>query len=104
MEIQYQFRLYINSEGIYREFIMTTDRNEFKDDSLTLVLEEQDSKYALTWVGQSKQRDPNKFLAPILTELLAASRSNNKNIEMDFQQLEYMNSSTITPIVQMLEK
>jgi hypothetical protein len=56
----------------------------------------------VTWRGRSDERDPARFLAPVLAELVEASRRASARLRLDFTALEYMNSSTFTPIVKAL--
>jgi len=75
-------------------------------ESGALKLEVQDLEHAIeiVWLGKSTARDPGTFITPILTELLQESRSAARTISMDFRRLEYMNSSTITPVIRMLNE
>ena len=56
------------------------------------------------WRGQSTGRDPGRFILPILTSVLERSTLTGQAIVLDFRELEYMNSSTITPIIRILER
>ena len=52
----------------------------------------------------SIDREPSKFISPILVMVLQMAATMNKRITMDFQHLSYMNSSTITPIIKILDR
>lgn len=69
-----------------------------------LVLEARASpgELQVTWRGRSDERDPARFLAPVLAELVETSRRASARLRLDFTALEYMNSSTFTPIVKAL--
>ncbi|MCP3950652.1 MAG: DUF1987 domain-containing protein [Desulfobacterales bacterium] len=56
------------------------------------------------WFGKSVDRQPSKFISPILVKVLGMASVNNKRIVLDFRELTYMNSSTITPIIKILER
>lgn len=53
----------------------------------------------LVWKGQSAEAHPDTFLNPYLEKLLGEAKSASHKIEMDFTQLEYMNSSTVPPLL-----
>ncbi len=73
--------------------------NETKE--LTLEVEENDNEIKVKWLGRSTAITPGEFLDPIFTELINRT---DKKIVMNFEDLAYMNSSTITPMISMLEK
>lgn len=73
--------------------------NESKE--LTLEIEDSGSEIKVSWLGRSTAVTPGQFLEPIFAELL---KQPDKKIIMNFEKLEYMNSSTITPMLSMLEQ
>ena len=75
----------------------------YSSNKLTLTVEEDDSIIMITFTGQSTEREPGRFITPILTETITNSRKYDKGIMINFENLEYMNSSTITPIIRILE-
>ncbi len=81
---------------------MPTER--FEDGSLKLTLDEANDALTLVWRGRSVAREPALFLLPILTRLVERGEQTNKRIVLDFRTLEYLNSSTITPIIRILEQ
>ena len=78
--------------------------NSYSKNALEIVKEEGAKTISLTFRGKSNDRDPSAFLAPILDEVVRQSRAGEKEIVLDFQALEYMNSSTITPIIKILDQ
>lgn len=70
---------------------------------LTIEVEENQSEINIKFKGKSTERDPSDFISPVLLESMQNSKKFKKKIRMDFQNLEYMNSSTITPIIRILE-
>ena len=52
----------------------------------------------------SMAREPGVFLIPILTQALELGVKMNKPLQIDFQNLEYLNSSTISPVIRILER
>lgn len=76
----------------------------FVQGELTLELAETPSELRLTWLGRSSDREPSHFLVPVLTEALERARAAGLPLVMDFSALEYMNSSTFTPVVKALDE
>jgi hypothetical protein len=76
----------------------------YKNEGLTLEVREDERAIDVSWIGKSTAREPGTFLSPILTDVLKQSKAANAAISMDFRQLEYMNSSTITPVIRMLNE
>ena len=58
----------------------------------------------MVWTGKSIHRKPSEFITPILVETIKKSSASKKRIILDFRNLDYMNSSTITPIIKILER
>ena len=57
----------------------------------------------VAWSGRSADRDPARFLGPLLGELVEACRKAQARLRLDFVALEFMNSSTFTPIVRAID-
>jgi hypothetical protein len=76
----------------------------FESSLLKITLQENDKQIDVMWNGKSVDRDPSTFLTPILLNVLESSTRGEKAIQMDFRELEYLNSSTITPIIKILER
>jgi hypothetical protein len=75
-------------------------KKTIENKDLKLIINEQESEITITWVGRSTERDPALFLTPIFNELV----DTNKKLIMDFKNLEYMNSSTITPVLKAIDR
>ncbi len=71
---------------------------------LALELSAGPAEVRLTWLGKSSERDPTRFLAPVLSDALERARRAGVPLVMDFTSLAYMNSSTFTPIVKSLDE
>jgi hypothetical protein len=67
------------------------------------VVEDRDA-VRLVWSGKSTDRDPGRFLMPILLSVLERVRGDPKRIVLDFANIDYMNSSTFAPIVKLLDE
>ncbi len=71
-----------------------------------LAIERTDSASAITlrFSGKSVDRKPADFITPILLDALRDAGDSGRGIILDFRELAYMNSSTITPIIKVLER
>lgn len=78
--------------------------NRYVQGELTLELHELPNELRLTWSGKSADREPSRFLVPVLTEALERARAAGLPLILDFTALEYMNSSTFTPVVKALDE
>jgi hypothetical protein len=58
----------------------------------------------VVWQGRSADRDPGRFLQPVLAGLVQSARASAARLRLDFTGLEYMNSSTFTPIVKAIDE
>ena len=80
-------------------------KNEsFVSNLLKVEVKETIDAIVANWTGKSVDRNPSKFITPILVDLLKRSNEVKKRFILDFQKLDYMNSSTITPIIKILER
>jgi hypothetical protein len=80
---------------------MNRKMNElFKNKGLTLKMEELEKQIVVFWEGRSTERDPSIFLMPIFNDLL----NHHKKIILNFKDLEFMNSSTITPLLKLMDR
>lgn len=70
----------------------------FDSGGLSIRVDAQFAKLKLTWTGQSTARDPSSALTPFF-ESLARHASKTRDLDLDFRGLEYMNSSTLKPIL-----
>jgi hypothetical protein len=76
----------------------------FTNHSLEIKVIESDDAIKLLWSGKSIDREPSKFITPILLDIIKRSTDVGKRVVLDFCKLAYMNSSTITPIIKVLER
>jgi hypothetical protein len=79
-------------------------RKSFVSNLLKIEVHENGGSIITRWTGKSVERNPSKFITPILVDLLKKSSDRKKRIVLDFQKLDYMNSSTITPVIKILER
>jgi hypothetical protein len=71
---------------------------------LSLELADAPGELRLTWRGKSADREPSRFLVPVLTAALERARDAGLPLVLDFRELDYMNSSTFTPLVKALDE
>jgi hypothetical protein len=80
------------------------DVKRFEQGDLALELSRTGSELRLAWQGKSAERDPSRFLVPVLAEAMESARVHGLPLVMDFTGLDYMNSSTFTPVVKALDE
>jgi hypothetical protein len=80
------------------------EKETFVSNLLKLELEEKKDAIKISWSGKSIDREPGKFITPILVNAIRRSSGLNKKIILDFRELAYMNSSSITPVIKILER
>ena len=78
-------------------------KETYKNKSLIIEITESEESIYIKWFGKSSDREPSIFITPILNNALNDSSSNDKQIVIDFREVEYMNSSTLTPISKIIE-
>lgn len=73
-------------------------------EGLSIEVRETEDEVRLEWRGKSTARQPDLFLVPVLREALERGERGSRAVVMDFGAMEYMNSSTFTPLVKMLDQ
>ena len=68
---------------------------------LQINIESKDDIIVMKWLGKSRERDPGAMLYPYFNEVVNDIKDNNLTI--DFTKLEYMNSSTVPPILKLFK-
>jgi len=71
--------------------------NNFKRNALEIKVDQQNGRTIIQWKGKSDDRDPGIDLDPYLTTL--ASECKETAVDVEFMDLEFMNSSTVQPIL-----
>ena len=79
-------------------------KESYINNLLKIEVQERSDSIITNWTGKSVDRNPSQFLTPFLVDLLKRGNEVKKQIILDFQKLEYMNSSTITPIIKILKR
>ena len=80
------------------------EKETFVGNLLKIELKEEKDAINISWSGKSVDREPGKFITPILVNAIRRSSGLNKKIILDFRKLDYMNSSSITPVIKILER
>lgn len=75
----------------------------FTDNGLSITVRENEQIY-VEWQGKSTARDPGRFILPVLSQALGRADQQGKEVVFDFCHLEYMNSSTVTPLIRILDR
>lgn len=76
----------------------------FRENALTLELRDEEGAVYVVWSGRSIEREPGPFIVPVLTRAIELGRNGSKPLILDFQSVAYMNSSTLTPIIRLLDR
>ena len=71
-----------------------------KDGSLSIEIKDGET-ITMSWLGRSENREPAVLLNPYLAGFVDSI--NGKTLVLDFTKLEYMNSSTVPPIIQLIK-
>lgn len=74
----------------------------YKLDRLELRYQDEGSNLVMAWLGRSTLPNPTEELMPYFLRHLGDWAG--KRLTIDFRGLEYMNSSTVSLIVQLLKK
>ena len=80
------------------------EKQSFVGNLLKIDVQENNKEILTKWTGKSIDRNPSKFINPVLLDIVKRSNEFGKRIVLDFQNLDFMNSSTITPLIKILER
>ncbi|MEK7705190.1 MAG: hypothetical protein AAB426_09545 [Myxococcota bacterium] len=78
-------------------------REEMANGALTITVDDSPTELHVTFRGRSTEREPGLFLVPLLSRLFEQSLAGKKCMVLDFHPAEYFNSSSITPVIRLLE-
>lgn len=82
----------------------TEPARRFEHNRLAIDRTDSASAVVLRFAGKSVDRKPADFITPILLDVLQDAGDSGRKIVLDFRDLAYMSSSTITPIIKVLER
>ena len=80
------------------------ENESYTNAQLQVELIQHKDSITVRFLGKSILRDPSEFVMPILVRSLDQATSDDRRLVMDFQDLAYMNSSTLTPVIKILER
>ncbi len=83
---------------------MSSTNETFTNAQLQLERSEEGNSIILRLLGKSILRNPNEFIMPVLLETVTKAAEQKKRLIIDFSDLVYMNSSTLSPFIKILEK
>jgi hypothetical protein len=83
---------------------MSDGARRLVEGELVLDVRVEPGEVRVAWSGKSADREPGRFLVPALSALLAEARGQGARLVLDFGALDYMNSSTFTPVVKILDE
>ena len=75
--------------------------NDFSHAELRISLNGNADRVHMTWRGRSAAGNPGFRLNPYLNDL--ADELAGRKLLVSFQKLEYMNSSTVSPVIQFVK-
>jgi hypothetical protein len=75
-------------------------KEAYTEKGLTLKIQEKEKEIIVFWEGRSTERDPSVFIMPVINEML----DTHKKIVFNFKNLSFMNSSTVTPILKIMDQ
>jgi hypothetical protein len=79
------------------------DRLSAGDLTIDPVQTQRGTPIGLLWKGKSNDRHPGKILGPYFSRMLDLASAQQVPLELHFETLEYLNSSTITAIIQVIQ-
>lgn len=75
--------------------------DNFKVEDLEIKISGTGSDFQMKWSGRSESRNPGEILNPYLDGLMKSL--SGKKLTVDYCSLEYMNSSTVPPIIRFVK-
>ncbi len=75
--------------------------NNLKEGNLDITINTDKGNTVISWIGKSDDRDPSSILNPYFSGLIPQLKG--KPVIIDFVKLEYMNSSTVPPIISFIK-
>lgn len=74
---------------------------ELKSENLEIRISEEQEKIKIQWLGRSDARNPADVINPFLENILGKIKG--KSIVIDYTNFEFMNSSTVPPIIRFIK-
>ncbi len=73
-----------------------------KEEDFEIEVANKDKAIQLLWKGSLHAANPGDFLEPYFEQLINQARADSLSVVCDFSNLEYMNSASIPPLIQLL--
>ncbi len=73
----------------------------FEKSPLKIIIKKSGGSTVMAWMGKSDFRHPASYLMPYVDDFIHSLTA--KELTVDFKQLEYMNSSTVPPLLHLLK-
>lgn len=74
---------------------------DFENGELRIRFVESGARATMTWTGRSNDRNPGARLNPYLDHVAKALSA--REMTVAFEKLDYMNSSTVPPIIRLMK-
>jgi anti-anti-sigma regulatory factor len=75
---------------------------KYEKDGLSIYASKTGARALVCWRGVSDSRSPGTFLNPFLLEI--AQHLKDAEVTVDFTKLDYMNSATVAPLVNLIRQ
>lgn len=78
----------------------------FAADDLRIAVTEEEAlqRFRLVWTGKGNARQPEDVLRPFFERALVEASARHWKLELRFDQLEYLNSSTIAALIKFVQQ
>jgi len=80
---------------------MAEQKWQFTQDGLVINASRGTARGMVAWVGVSDSQTPGVFLRPILKDVI--DKMKGAEVTFDLTKLEYMNSATVSPLIQFVK-
>lgn len=80
---------------------MTEIIERFAKEDLNITVSKADETVTVRWTGLCDARDPDSLFGPFMRKLVRELQG--KAVTLDFREFEYMNSATVSPILQFIK-
>ena len=81
---------------------MKSNELHFEHGALRIAVFRRDNKATILWSGVSDSRNPSAFLNAVVQRLVEELQG--YEVTIDFRRLEFMNSSTVPPIISLIKR
>jgi hypothetical protein len=81
---------------------MSGASERFQHDTLTIDVTHTGGAVRIVWRGESDIREPSEALVPFLLRLADGLKA--RRVTIDFRKFAYMNSATVSPIIQFVRR